>query len=119
MNLCAFDSTTTKNLAILSDYYDELQEARMDIPAWITDYGEVEDKSSLYSMFGVDTMEELMDLLDAIEANARRVASWHDVGKRHFVQLPQIWPTGSINNTYVLIRQDFAQWVRSAPKMDN
>ena len=29
--------------------------------------------------------------------------------KRHFVQLPQIWPTGSINNTYVLIRQGFTQ----------
>ena len=31
------------------------------------------------------------------------------VGKRHLVQLPQIWPNGSINKNYGLIRQGFTQ----------
>ena len=72
--LLKFDSTQTHDLDKLRDYDDELQEVRMAIPARITDYEGVEDKSSLYSMFGVDSMEELQRLQNAIDNNARNVA---------------------------------------------
>lgn len=75
--LLKFDSTKTVKLGELRDFDDELQEARIGIAARITDYEGVEDKSSLYSMFGVDSMEELQRLQNAIENNARNVARRH------------------------------------------
>ena len=72
--LLKFDSTKTVKLGELRDFDDELQEARIGIAARITDYEGVEDKSSLYSMCGVDSMEELLILQNKITIKARVVA---------------------------------------------
>ena len=79
--LLKFDSTKTVKLGELRDFDDELQEARIGIAARITDYEGVEDKSSLYSMFGVDSMEELLLLQNAIDINARNVATHYETVK--------------------------------------